>query len=296
MRSALLLSGGGLKTLPFLGVLACLREKQFKVIGGVSFGSLIALLYSYNIDNSRFMKVLAKTPEYENIMKLDFSFSRLLRSGAVIQCSKVLDIMRHILSECGIDTNITFRKHFIQTGVKLRIFAATLYDHQIVALDVESFPDVSIVLAICAAVAVPFVFECVEISGTSYIDAGIVNNLPLHLMGHPKRLMALDMYSEQNSNCTLSKRFRTSLRTRSNFMLKCSRHVAHEALLLTMPYIQGLNISAYDDLNEAVTAGRLAIVMNVLNLQIIVLFALTIIFCPQSVFNFLKNMSDSYAK
>ena len=192
LKVALVLSGGGIKGYAHLGVLRVLERENIKIdyITGTSIGALVGTLYSigYSIDDiekvldiinvENFLETgsdttnlpldkkesLKKYSLYVNFdNELNFSLPKGLKGNRETYLV-VKDLLKNY-------ANI---KNFDDFPIPLRIIATNLNTGETKAF---SKGDISKILI--ASMAIPTIFEPVEIDGNIYVDGLVSRNLPV---------------------------------------------------------------------------------------------------------------------
>ncbi|MEX6493796.1 autotransporter phospholipase A1 FplA [Fusobacterium animalis] len=192
LKVALVLSGGGIKGYAHLGVLRVLERENIKIdyITGTSIGALVGTLYSigYSIDDiekvldiinvENFLETgsdtsnlpldkkesLKKYSLYVNFdNELNFSLPKGLKGNRETYLV-VKDLLKNY-------ANI---KNFNDFPIPLRIIATNLNTGETKAF---SKGDISKILI--ASMAIPTIFEPVEIDGNIYVDGLVSRNLPV---------------------------------------------------------------------------------------------------------------------
>jgi hypothetical protein len=191
-RDALQLSGGGLKTLAFCGALEGVDLRQFRVFGGVSAGSVLALAFVLGFRPSEAVALLREADLVRTLTQTA-SPVRALAEGSFFDQGPMLEAIAGWMRAKGFPADGDFAAlHRHTGGVSLRIVACTTGGApRLVVLDERSAPTVQVLRAIRAATAVPLAFPPVRIGGSLCIDAGIINNLSLFCSGKPQRTLGL---------------------------------------------------------------------------------------------------------
>ena len=192
LKVALVLSGGGIKGYAHLGVLRVLERENIKIdyITGTSIGALVGTLYSigYSIDDiekvlniinvENFLETgsditnlpldkkdsLKKYSLYVNFdNELNFSLPKGLKGNRETYLM-VKDLLK----------NYANTENFDDFPIPLRIIATNLNTGETKAF---SKGDISKILI--ASMAIPTIFEPVEIDGNTYVDGLVSRNLPV---------------------------------------------------------------------------------------------------------------------
>ncbi len=154
----LVLSGGGARGIAHLGVLKALDEWgiRFQHLSGTSVGAIIGALYANGMRPDEILEVIART-RIMRCMRPAWTLRGLLRLDTV-----------HVLLEKHIPHN-SF------SGLKMK-FTVAATDLQ--AGRTTYFSAGELIPALLASSCVPGMFNPVELNGTTYVDGGIMDNLP----------------------------------------------------------------------------------------------------------------------
>lgn len=181
----LVLSGGGIKVISIVGALKVLEEKGLlkyvKVVSGVSAGAWLAFMLASGLT----MKVIEKM-----VVDLEFGIVRNLSPDAIVgfpetfglddgsNLKKFLEsIMRVVMK---IDPAITFSG--LSKKIRFKCWATDLNTRSIREFSVEKTPNVRIIEALHASMAIPLYFTPVVDPETGHLlsDGGIQGSLPIH--------------------------------------------------------------------------------------------------------------------
>ena len=192
LKVALVLSGGGAKGYAHLGVLRVLEKENIKIdyIAGTSIGALVGTLYSigYSIDEiekvldnlniESFLEsgsdltgldldkkeTLKKYSFYINFdNELNYSLPKGLR-----ETEELYLVVKNLLKKYE---NI---KNFDNFPIPLRVVATNLNTGE-----TKSFSEGDIAKILTASMAIPTIFEPVEVNGALYVDGLVSRNLPV---------------------------------------------------------------------------------------------------------------------
>jgi predicted acylesterase/phospholipase RssA len=181
MITHLVLSGGNIYALPYLGVIRYIYthnlQQNIKFIAGTSFGAIISTCYA----------IKASTEDIENFFIKHFNDKELINFNS----KNVINL----LPKCGLESpykhlkylnyyilekynkNITFLDIAKTNGINLYINAFCINTQKDFVFSVETTPNISIIDAVAASIAIPFMFQPVEIDGYYYCDSCFVNNI-----------------------------------------------------------------------------------------------------------------------
>ncbi len=154
-KIGLVLSGGGAKGAAEIGALKVIDQKGIKIdyISGTSIGSIMGALYSAGY-----------TPD-----ELEAMFSKLSKDEAK-KTSVIRQIVSDMLEAKGVST-------FDDLKIPFRCVVADAKELKEVVLSEGSVLD-----AVMASSAIPYIYDNVTIDGHIYVDGGFYNNLPVDVV------------------------------------------------------------------------------------------------------------------
>ncbi|MCG8310145.1 MAG: patatin-like phospholipase family protein [Cytophagales bacterium] len=153
------LSGGGSRGIVHLGILKALDEAGIKIhrVTGTSAGAIAGLFYCSGYTPESIMEIVRETRLIKYVRPA-MSKSGLLKLETIIQVFK------------------KYIKHDSFEALQIPLIVAATNVKKGVSVFFHEGPLIRPVLASCA---VPVVFDPIELNGDSYIDGGILNNLPV---------------------------------------------------------------------------------------------------------------------
>ena len=278
LKVALVLSGGGAKGYAHLGVLRVLEKENIKIdyITGTSIGALVGTLYSigYSIDEiekvldslniETFLEsgsdltgldldkkeTLKKYSLYINFdNELNYSLPKGLR-----ETEELYLVVKNLLK------NYENTKNLNNFPIPLRVIATNLNTGE-----TKSFSEGDIAKILTASMAIPTIFEPVEVNGALYVDGLVSRNLPVeeaYDMG-ADLVIASDVGTPvvKKDNYNILSVLNQMIAIQSSYITKASKE---KATILISPDIK--NISATDttkrkdliDLGEVATQSQIA--------------------------------------
>jgi hypothetical protein len=270
---ALFLSGGGMKVVAFLGALELVGTKRFEWISGVSAGALLALLLAVGYSPAELLHLLVEE-DWNRHFAESFSFERLGRGVAPASQAFVRRRLVRWLRDKGVSGRVTFRGL-----VGLRCMAADLEGGGLRRFDCQATPEVSVVLAVLASMAVPLFFGSVEIAGRRYVDAALVNNTPLSLC--PERpLLALMTHNAAPHLGSGWMRCLALPKLRMDLLARAERHCFEGGLVIHMPAVsEAVHLFRVDSssVRTLLEGGRLAVFASLRPGPLLTLLALTLL-------------------
>ena len=179
----LCMAGACHRGISYIGALQYLEEESLldhtkleKVIG-VSIGSFVGACYLAGFKPMEFMETIVKydTSNLKDISIMD-SFSGL----SILRGSAFRNWIHETLSE-KIDPDITMKEFHEKTGVHFTVIVTCIEDGA-VYIDHENEPDFLLYDALVSSMNFPFVFPPYVVKGKSYVDGGVLNNFPMHML------------------------------------------------------------------------------------------------------------------
>ena len=215
---SLVFSGGGVKGTAYAGILKYLVEsgmlKNVKRFAGTSVGAIMCAFTSmgeyYNknrlpgsknfwevvyemtmkndfidfVDNNALRKSLKEdnfAPFTDNIVNSVASISKTLdKQYALCDGNKLTEFLQRALKKFGFDENITLKELHNLTGKHLVLVSCSLSYRKAAYFDYKSAPDLRVVDAIRASMALPFIFKPVKYNNDFFVDGGAANNFPIN--------------------------------------------------------------------------------------------------------------------
>jgi len=238
-RVALVLGGGAFHGAAHLGVIKVLEEEGVPIdmIIGASAGSFVGALYA-DCPHSDSLTSLITSTKTKSVF--DFSLFRSSEgfvSGKRLQ--KFLDDNLHA-------TNIQ--------DLKIPFIAVTTDIEQAKSVHLSSGPVAPSVNASCA---IPYIFEPVKMYGTTYVDGGVLNNLPADVarMHGAELIIAVDIMADFDTVPKLKNNIDVLIRS-----FKVSSHVLKEmrepnANIIIAPNLKDMPLMSSKDNEKVYQAG-----------------------------------------
>jgi len=179
--TSIVFSGGGSKGYCYIGVVKYLDEMgilpNLKTYAGTSIGSLFATLlcigYSYK-------------DMYDAFIKFDYSdFHRInivnfLYSYGLDDFSGMEGLIIKLFTLKNISVTCTFAELYKQTSKRLCINAVSMNSKRVIYFNYETCPDMKIIIALKASMAIPYIFIPVKYENDMYIDGGLLENFMIN--------------------------------------------------------------------------------------------------------------------
>ena len=258
LKVALVLSGGGAKGYAHLGVLRVLEKENIKIdyITGTSIGALVGTLYSIGYSVDEIEKVLDNLniesflesgsdltgldldkketlKKYSFYINFDNELNYSLPKG-LRETEELYLVVKNLLKKYE---NI---KNFDNFPIPLRVVATNLNTGE-----TKSFSEGDIAKILTASMAIPTIFEPVEVNGALYVDGLVSRNLPVeeaYDMG-ADLVIASDVGTPvvKKDNYNILSVLNQMIAIQSSYITKASKE---KATILISPDIK--NISATD--------------------------------------------------
>jgi NTE family protein len=192
-RITVVLAGGGAKGFAHLALLRRLEQDHIQIskIIGTSMGAVIGSLYASGMSTQRIEEVIGtldpgrvgldqldrtelphRTREYQQRYPVDLELG--VKNGALTFARGVSDGQRFLTLMQELTANVAPGSSFDQLKIPFRAVATRYRDGELV-----SFDHGNLALVVRASMAAPGVFAPVEIEGETYVDGGLVANLPV---------------------------------------------------------------------------------------------------------------------
>lgn len=181
-KSVLILSGGGIKGIAFIGALKALDSyhllDNITTFVGSSVGTLINFLY-----------ILGYAPDelYDFVKKFDLGKLKNLQPELLLDKyglddgTRIINTLKKFISNRQLNPKITFKELYDLTGKKLITTTVSLNNMRPCYMSHETHPQLEVCHAIRMSISIPFIFTPVIYQDTYYIDGGCIDNFPIHL-------------------------------------------------------------------------------------------------------------------
>ncbi len=168
-KTGLVLSGGGARGFAHLGVIQALNEAGIfpDIISGTSAGALAGVLYADGYSPKEILKL------FNTGSRLDFMRPALPREG-LLQISGVTKVLKANLRAST----------FEELKTPLVVAATDLHNGKAVYFSKGNLLD-----PVIASASIPVLFQPVIINGISYVDGGVLDNLPVRPIENKCRLI-----------------------------------------------------------------------------------------------------------
>ena len=177
----LIIGSGAMGFFLFLGVLSRLKRDgqldTLEAISGASAGALLGFLFCISKGDPTRVLDYALTVPVKQLMKPNIKC--LLKNYGLISCSKIRKVLGEACHTFIQKDDVTFQELYELYPIKLHMSSYCVDFMKTVYFSVDTTPTMSVLDAVCASVAIPFLFSSVKLSdGYNYIDGGSAEVVP----------------------------------------------------------------------------------------------------------------------
>lgn len=179
LPKALVLSGGGVKGLAYIGVLKKMEETgllgEINLFCGCSIGAFACLLIILGFKSKTLEEVLT----FYNMEKLSTPrLSNIINKMCLDDGKEMSSFIKSFIKNSGHDENITLKELYVKTGKILAVSATEIMKKKNRMISFIDFPDLKVELAVRISMNIPLVFQNIEYMGSLYCDGYISCNFP----------------------------------------------------------------------------------------------------------------------
>ena len=184
----LVISGGGTKGFAALGVLQALLDGNkidFKHYIGTSVGSIINYLLCIGYSPIEIMISVAQTTLLQDLSV--FNIANIMSGSGVTRWNIIHEFLEKLtINKIGyLPTLLKIYENF---NKKLTICTYNNTKKKTEILDYNTFPDLPCLIAIRMSCNLPLIFDRFKYMNSYYLDGGLIDNFPIHLIGKDKGL------------------------------------------------------------------------------------------------------------
>ena len=165
----------------YLGIVSKLKREgrldNLEGFSGASAGGLLGFLFCVTKGDPTKVLDFALSVPIKQIMKPNIKV--LLKDYGLIPYTKIRKVLSEACKTFMNKDDVTFQELYEWYPLKLYISAYCVDFMKTVYFSVESTPTMSVLDAVCATIAIPFLFSSVKLSdGWNYIDGGAAEVIP----------------------------------------------------------------------------------------------------------------------
>lgn len=182
----LAIEGGGVLGIAYIGVIRELyRDGSIygcKNFIGSSIGSLLALLLAIRTPISTIDAVIQGLDlrQFKDRTCIFADLSRFLFNYGFYKGDKFLAFIRKTVEMVTNNPNMTFADVYRMYGTNLIITGTNISTGSLIYFNKETYPTMSIALAVRISGSVPYFFRPIRYNGDYYVDGGTLNNYPIN--------------------------------------------------------------------------------------------------------------------
>ena len=179
----LVLSGGGLLGISYIGLFKYFEENNtltnIKSITGCSAGAIFGTLLAIGFNNKELITIV-KSMVFKDYLKINVdSLLNFVNTKGLESGKNLHNFIKNSIKDKTGDENITFFQIQEKYNIKLQIGVTNLTKSAFELFNVDNTPDLPIIKAISASIAIPFIFEPIIIGDDIYCDGGLLETLPI---------------------------------------------------------------------------------------------------------------------
>lgn len=164
----------------YLGVLSKLKQEgrldNLEEISGASAGGLLGFLFlATKGDLSKVLDYALDVP-VKQIMKPNLK--NFMKNYGLVPPSKIRKVLSEACTKFIGQPDVTFEELYAWNPIKFHVSAYCVDLMKTDYFSVDSTPKLSVLDAICATVAIPFLFSSVKIGEWTYMDGGAAESTP----------------------------------------------------------------------------------------------------------------------
>lgn len=180
--STLLLSGGAMRGIAYVGVFKKLRKTKLKItqVAGVSIGSAFGLLWILGYSYIELRDFILSKP-FKELHR--FKVANVMTDWGLDTGDGLRDWLSEFLERKGYQEKVTFRELYEQSGILFGVFATNISSRDLFLFDKNSTPNTPVLDAIMASTSIPFLFTCKKLKINNeiipFVDGAVISNLPV---------------------------------------------------------------------------------------------------------------------
>lgn len=182
--SSIVVAGGAVKVVSTIGCLKYLEENNMissiKNFVGTSAGAIMCLFMILGYKSSEIIDFLKEVMKDKTVSTFDMSkIFDIISEYGISDGSNLCEMLQRVLYKKIKQRDISFIDLAKKVGKHLVICVSNLTDEREEFFSVDTCPETSIITAIKASCAIPFIFTPVKIHDRLYIDGGMYNNFAI---------------------------------------------------------------------------------------------------------------------
>lgn len=176
----LVLAGGGLRGLAYIGAISALRKlrilENVETVLGCSIGAIFALLIVLNFSDEELYDFLLHF-HYDQLK--DLNFFKIMSEWGLESGSKIETFLLNLIKRKTGLFDPTFAELYQKTNISLIVNAVALDEFELYFFGNSETPNMKVVKAIRASISVPGLFIPVRYDSHIFVDGALLNNFPI---------------------------------------------------------------------------------------------------------------------
>ena len=217
MYTNLVLSGGGVRGLVFVGCIDVLEKQNYfpfiKNFVGASVGSIFALFLACKYSSTEiktFIKTHSANPKYTQL-KIK-NILNVYATCGLDDGQGLTEISKLILTQKGYDSETTFLELGKKSGKNLIITGSNITKHTIEYFNIDNTPDMPVHIAIRISTCIPMMFVPVLYKECYYLDSCVYNNFPIeYFKREPTTTCGIFLKNDEYQNTSATNRSFTNI-------------------------------------------------------------------------------------
>ncbi len=256
----IVLSGGGPAGLATYGTMSELNKSKvwnlpdIKTIYACSVGAFMGAVFALDYEWDWLDDYFIKRP-WNKLINIDpTNILGTFSSKGLIDISTVKKALEPLLEAKNLDVNLTMEDFYKHTGIELHIFAVNINNLKLekVNISYKSHPEMKLVTAIGASMAIPVLFTPVFYKNSCFIDGGLLNNFPVNdciqeTLCDKSEILALNYDWLRGNNVVTEES--TLLEYLAIFIRRCEKTLSTENIQTELPNIITTKMEGYDGFN-----------------------------------------------
>ena len=183
----LVIGSGGMAIYSFLGSLSVIGVDKVDEVSGASAGALLGLL----VCTGKTIEEITDFCLHVDLKELSsLNITSFITKYGFISHEPIKKVLRRF---CGGDPT------FKQLAKKLHVTAFCVNKSETEYFSVDTFPNMSVIDAVCMSISVPFLFESVIYNSFTYVDGGMHESTPMMAFIHkdPKDVLIIKLEQDK---------------------------------------------------------------------------------------------------
>lgn len=204
MIDTLVLSGGGVKIVYYIGLLKFLEDnnllENIHTYIGCSSGAIFSLLMSMEFKSDELLKIFENI-KFNNSVEFDFinffeNFG-LSNTDFIINIISIIIKNKYNISDCD---DFTFKYLYDKNNKKLIINGSNITDNKCDIFSYKDTPNMKILDAIRISINIPFFFKKIEYNNKLYVDGALFYHYPIKYTKNIKNTLGVYITMKLNNN------------------------------------------------------------------------------------------------